>query len=174
MQPKQNEYELEDMDNPPPQGSSQPFIRPDITNIQIPSAEPNVPSIPPQPSPVQPLIYQQNPQIQPMIQPIYSTNIPMVQPQPYIQGGIIINQNQPLFPVQGITTNPIPMSCPYCKQQIITQVQTSFNCCACCFCCCFGIFYFLIQAIRGKELCCDDAIHRCPHCHNIVGTYGAL
>ena len=122
------------------------------------------------------VIYQPPGQIvyQPVAQPLYGQNIVVAQPQHLLQGGIVINQNQPLFAQQIFLVNPVNMICPFCKQQINTLVETHFNCGACCICCLLGVFYFLMQAVRGKDLMCNDATHRCPNCNNVVGQYQCL
>ena len=56
-----------------------------------------------------------------------------------------------------------------------TVVEKKCNCCACCLCCILGgVCYFVLQAVRGKDLCCGDAKHKCPYCNNVVGTYVSI
>ena len=122
----------------------------------------------------QEVIYQPPAQVIYQPQPLYGQNIIVAQPQPLLQGGIVINQNQPIFPQQMFLVNPVNIICPFCKQQISTTVETQFSCAACCICCLLGVFYFLMQAVRGKDLMCNDATHRCPNCNNVVGQYQCL
>ena len=122
----------------------------------------------------QQVIYQPPAQVIYQPQPLYGQNIIVAQPQPLLQGGIVINQNQPIFPQQMFLVNPVNIICPFCKQQISTTVETQFSCAACCICCLLGVFYFLMQAVRGKDLMCNDATHRCPNCNNVVGQYQCL
>ena len=69
-------------------------------------------------------------------------------------------------------TTPITLVCQFCKKPITTEVSKSLDICACllCYCTCI-MFYVCVQAIRKKDLCCWNAKHRCPYCHNVVGTY---
>ena len=177
MQPIENEYEPMNKDNinenPPPIITDQPYSKPQIQdNLVQPQASPVPqainPMINPPPQPQPQVVYQP-----PVAQPMYA---PVVGPQPPLlqAGNIVVNQTGPFFPMQPMTVNPVQMICPFCKQNITTTVETQFNCCACCICCVIGVCYFIMQAVRGKDLCCDDATHRCPHCNNVVGTYQCL
>ena len=65
------------------------------------------------------------------------------------------------------------MICPHCNQNIVTEVETQFNCANCCLCCWNWIIWLIVQLARDKELNCTDATHRCPNCKNIVGKYDA-
>ena len=168
MDPNQNVYEQNNMGNAPPQGSSEPLIAP---------VPPNAPSYTPQVPPQQQPMYQPPPQVQPVIQPIQPVIQPVVQPvvvqpQPVVSGAIVINQTSPVY-LPRFGTIPTSMVCPYCQRQIFTAVEKTFNMGACCIFCWFGIFYCIIQAIRGKEMCCEDATHKCPLCQRVVGTYTA-
>ena len=142
----------------------------------------------------QPQMYQQPPPIQapPQVayqQPMYQP--PVYQPpasQPIIQV-VQTNNNSPKTPVTTVeevvhvtsnshlTTSPVSAFCPFCKKNVVTVPETSCN---------FGNFlcflftYPLIfipwcffQTSRGKELCCLDAIHKCPICGSIIGNYTA-
>ena len=93
---------------------------------------------------------------------------------------LIINQTSPSV----ITTvvinpdyfklNPITIQCPFCHRMITTDVKTSWSCLALCLWGFTGwIPYFCIQCCRGKELCCQNAVHYCPCCNNQIGKYSA-
>ena len=104
---------------------------------------------------------------------VYSNqNIQRMNNQP---NQIIVNQPvQPAIIVTNanIGTSPIATTCVCCGHQITTVVETSLNICSCLLCCYTGLFlYLLIKLCLGKDLCCCDAIHRCPNCGAILGTY---
>ena len=196
MQHNPNEYQPilnENTQNiPPPQINPQPNPQSDLIDKPIPSVNPNINEninaninenvnanaqpFTGQAVPVQQPMLQPQPQVvyQPAVQPLYGPNVIVAQPQPLLQGGIIVNQGQPFFPIQPINVNPVPMTCPFCKNQMTTVVEKKFSCAACCICVLIGVCYFIMQAVRGKDLFCDDATHRCPHCNNVVGTYVCL
>ena len=172
-----NEYQPINNDNNnnlnAPTVNAQPPMQPQPMSNPILPPEPN--NQQPYPQPQQPL-YQPPPQVvyQPVAQPVYGQNIIVAQPQPVVQGAIVINQNQPFIQRQIFMVSPVSMVCPFCQQQISTRVETQFNLAACCICCWIGVFYFIMQAIRGKDLCCDDARHICPNCNHEVGRYQCL
>ena len=63
-------------------------------------------------------------------------------------------------------------TCQHCQQKVMTQSIQTFNKCTCLFCCCTGIvIYAVIQLIRGKDICCYDAEHRCPNCKETIALY---
>ena len=171
MQPIENEYDPmnkeNDNANPPPIINDQQYTKPqEQQNLVPPQASPVPGAINPMNNTQPQLLYQQ-----PAVQPMYA---PVVGQPPLLSGNIVINQNQPFLPMQPLLVNPVQMICPFCKQNITTTVERQFNCCACCLCWLIGVFYFIIQAVRGKDLCCDDATHRCPQCNNVIGVYQCL
>ena len=99
-----------------------------------------------------------------------------IQPQGvYMQPAIIVNQASPI-----VTNNsnaglsPYTTVCPFCRSQITTSVETSWNCCACLLCCYTGfLIYACIQLCNNKSLLCCDATHRCPNCGSIISHYYA-
>ena len=90
---------------------------------------------------------------------------------------IVVNQQnagQVLYNPDMFKLTPVSIICPSCKKPIITNVETSFSCLACLFCCCtYLLFYICIQAIRGKDICCQDADHKCPFCGRLIASYRA-
>ena len=121
---------------------------------------------------------------------------PTPQPQPYMNNypngiNVYSNQNiqqmnnqpnqiivnQPVQPAIIVTnanigTSPIATTCISCGHQITTVVETSLNICSFLLCCYTGLFpYLLIKICLGKDILCCDAIHRCPNCQAILGTY---
>ena len=69
-------------------------------------------------------------------------------------------------------TFPHEVQCPFCHKKIQTNVETSCNMGSCCLCFWLScITWAIILLISGKEIGCADAIHRCPNCKNIIGTY---
>ena len=94
------------------------------------------------------------------------------------QPAIVVNQAQPqvVNVVSGQTfgTNPVSITCQFCKNPVTTVVQKKCNCCTCCLCCMMGIVFFVcIQCCRNKEIGCSDATHTCPSCGQILGTYNS-
>ena len=129
------------------------------------------------------------------VQPPYQG--PPGQPQPMYQGPppgqppyqgpppgqptpVVINQTTPLvvntvvFSPDMFKLSPVNITCPFCRQMVTTRVQTSCSCCACCFCL-FTTFlcYCIVQCIRGKNLICQNAVHSCPNCKQVIGRYEA-
>ena len=92
---------------------------------------------------------------------------------------LVINQPIPnrivVANMAKIGTSPFSCTCIFCGVPITTSVETSCNCCACLLCCWTGfLLYACIQICSGRDICCCDAIHRCPNCKRVVGTYSAL
>ena len=70
---------------------------------------------------------------------------------------------------------PRVINCPFCLQNVTTNVETSFSCCALCIFMFTGLLIFMcIQLIRGKDILCQNATHYCPNCKNTVGIYKAI
>ena len=89
---------------------------------------------------------------------------------------IVVNQNAPYvrtnFEVN--RSSAFYTTCQFCQQKVLTKSIQTFNCCTCLFCCCTGcLFYSIIQIIRGKDICCYDAIHRCPNCGQTICEYNS-
>ena len=115
------------------------------------------------------------PQYMPPGQPM----TPLVQPAPLqpvtgvaVNQPIVVNQVVPGY-LTKFKTSPVSMVCPYCNNQIITQVRTEFNCCNCCFCWFFCLIWLIVQLASDKELNCTDATHYCPSCNRLLGQYKA-
>ena len=116
---------------------------------------------------------------QPYVQQQYSSPVIVASSIPPTGGAIIINQPIPSLVIttgrQMTGTSPVSMCCPYCNQQIFTNVEKECNCITCflcwvtgfCFCCCY-------QCCVGKEIGCCDAIHRCPSCGAVIGKYNSF
>ena len=84
---------------------------------------------------------------------------------------IVVNQVEP-YTKNVIRSSSFSTTCQHCKEKVMTKSVTKFNCGTCLFCCCTGIIiYFVIQLIRGKDICCYDAIHKCPNCKQIIAEY---
>ena len=100
-------------------------------------------------------------------QPVTYNSVPVASNQ-------VVAINQQLDPNQ-FKLSPIVVKCPYCFQTTTTTVETSCSCCACCVCFMTGfVLYLCIQSCRGKEYCCQDAVHRCPNCGKDIGFYKAI
>ena len=97
-------------------------------------------------------------------------------PQPHQQ--IIVNQ--PIQPqviyidTANMKTSPCNMTCPFCKNQITTQVKKTFNWYNCIFCLWAGICCWAgIQFCKSKDLNCNDSEHFCPYCRNKIADYSS-
>ena len=119
---------------------------------------------PPQPQPM-PV----NPVMAPGIAPGMAPGVAMVQPT-----AVVVNQVVPSYSVVAHTSSPFSTVCPSCKNQITTTAVQTFNCATCCMCCYTGLVLFIcIQCCRGKDLCCYDAVHKCPVCGQTVAIYNS-
>ena len=107
---------------------------------------------------------------QPLAQPI-QVGTPMYQP-PMQNQPLVVNQYVPLLNTH-FKTSPVALVCPHCNQNIVTEVETQFNCANCCLCCWNWVIWLVIQLVRDKEFNCTDATHRCPNCKNVLGKYDA-
>ncbi len=106
-------------------------------------------------------------QAMPLNQPMYTQQpIPQIQAQP-----IVVNQYVPYAPPMKFKTSPVQMICPFCKNNIRTLVDVQFNCLNCCFCFCFCMIWLLVMLIQEKDLNCSNAIHKCPSCGKVLGSY---
>ena len=98
-------------------------------------------------------------------------------PQYPSQQEVVKNQTQAqvVQVVQGIQpfgTQPVSITCQFCKQPVTTEVVKSCSCCSCCLCIMTGLFIWIcIQCCRNKEINCWDAQHKCPNCQQILGNY---
>ena len=101
---------------------------------------------------------------------------PPVQVQPAQPAQVVpITTNQMVDDVNKYKLSPVVTKCPHCYQQVTTNVETSCSCCACCVCCLTGfVIYACIQCCRGKDICCQDAVHRCPSCQKDIYYYKAM
>ena len=101
---------------------------------------------------------------------------------------IIVNQQLPTVTPITFTTNPVQMVCPYCLQNIVSNVEKNFNCLTC-------LFYLFISALCAIPIlicngicnsgglnfgycncdcdCCCDAEHFCPNCGKIIGSHNS-
>ena len=95
---------------------------------------------------------------------------------------IIINQHIPTS--TAFRLEPTRVICPYCKNDIISEVEESFNCCTC-------LLYFVIVLLCAIPClfcsglcnnncycvndigcgCCCDATHKCPKCKKVIGFH---
>ena len=102
---------------------------------------------------------------------------PAVQPvvgQPGYTAAIVVNQGGAGLALPANTSKSYATTCPGCGQSIMTNSIRTFNCCTCLLCYCTGILCFLcIQACRGKDFCCYDAVHSCPNCGRTLASYNS-
>ena len=101
---------------------------------------------------------------------------------PQFQGqqgqAIVVNQAQPqvvnVISGQTFGTDPVSITCQFCKNPVTTVVQKKCNCGTCCLCCISGILIFIcVQSCRNKEIGCNDATHTCPSCGQVLGNYNS-
>ena len=111
----------------------------------------------------------------------------VVPPNPYLQPAAFqapynpqqVISNQPLPQVIYIDTSKLGTSpsfytCPFCRNQITTEVKKKFNWFSCALCWWAGICCWAgLQFCRNKELNCNDAEHYCPICRNKIGDYSS-
>ena len=106
--------------------------------------------------------------------PQMKINVHPINPSPQ---QVVINQTQPqILRVISLQfgTHPIAITCQFCRSPITTVVEKSFNCCSCLLCYFTSlIFWIIIQAVRGKEINCWNAVHSCPNCGQILGKYSS-
>ena len=100
---------------------------------------------------------------------------PAVQPIPnQVGAAIIVNQGGGGVAQTANTSKPFAATCPGCGKGIMTNSVRTCNCCTCLLCYCTGIIFFLcIQACRGKDFCCYDAVHSCPECGRTIASYNS-
>jgi hypothetical protein len=99
----------------------------------------------------------------------------MAQPQTGQAQVVPITTNQMVDDPKKYKLSPVVTKCPHCFQQVTTNVETSCSCCACCVCCMTAfVVYACIQCCRGKDICCQDAVHRCPSCQKDIYYYKAM
>jgi hypothetical protein len=99
----------------------------------------------------------------------------MAQPQTGQAQVVPITTNQMVDYPNKYKLSPVVTKCPHCYQQVTTNVETQCSCCACCVCCMTAfVVYACIQCCRGKDICCQDAVHRCPSCQKDIYYYKAM
>jgi hypothetical protein len=83
------------------------------------------------------------------------------------------NLNSDLFNLkQVLTSKPVFIVCPYCKEPTMTAARQKCNCGNLCCCICFGLGGWIVfQALRKKDINCMDASHECLKCGKKVGDY---
>ena len=105
-----------------------------------------------------------NPAVQPVGQPVVQMPIQNQQP-------IIINQ---IHTQVQFRTVPVTMTCPYCSNTITTLTRSELNFCSCLCCFCTGLLpWICYNMCTGKDMTCNDVIHKCPKCGTRVGSYSA-
>ena len=148
--------------------------------VQAPPYQGPPPGQPPYqgPPPGQPL-YQGPPPGQPPYQGPPPGQPPYQGPPPGQPTPVVVNQTTPVvvntaFPQEMFKLSPVTVACPFCHNTVSTEVKTSCDCGACClFCITTLLFYVIIQLVRGKDLCCQDAEHICPNCKQVIARYSA-
>ena len=139
-----------------------------------PQAQPTQNLYPAQGGPIagEPMPIQPGQPITPVAQPYPNPN----PNQPFYQPPPIVNQQQPIVIYQqplNLKTSPTNVTCPYCRNQVVTLVETNFNCLNCLFCCWAFYLWIIVELVRGKDLNCTDATHKCPSCGKVIGYYSS-
>ena len=112
-----------------------------------------------------------SPQPQPII--INSANSSEVA-LPRRETSIVVNQVSPGISMIAHTYLPFETECPFCKKEITTDAIQTFNCGTCFLCYSTGFCLFCcIQICREKDICCYDAVHRCPYCRKTIAVYNS-
>ena len=109
------------------------------------------------------------------LQPSVIQEMPQSQVQ---QNQIIVNQQmQPKIIYVDSTnfkTNPCITFCPFCKNQIQTQVNKKCNWYSWLLCYCIGLApWMVLQCCRNKNVNCYNAEHFCPNCGNKIAEYNS-
>ena len=87
---------------------------------------------------------------------------------------IVVNQVSPGISMIAHTYLPFETECPFCKKEITTDAIQTFNCGTCFLCYSTGFCLFCcIQICREKDICCYDAVHRCPYCRKTIAVYNS-
>ena len=115
-------------------------------------------------------------------------NKPIIDAKSKTNNPIIVNQREPTL--TNFTAEPTQLICPYCKSDIISEVEESFNCCTCL----FMLFIIILCALPCLCIsglcnsnsgfafgdcncscdCCCDATHKCPKCKKIIGVHDSF
>ena len=115
-------------------------------------------------------------------------NKPIIDAKNKSNNPIIVNQREPTL--TNFTVEPAQLICPYCKSDIISEVEESFNCCTCL----FMLFIIILCALPCLCIsglcnsnsgfafgdcncscdCCCDATHKCPKCKKIIGVHDSF
>ena len=72
-----------------------------------------------------------------------------------------------------LKSEPVTMTCPFCKNLITTRTYSTCNYVACCCFLLFNIFYCCVQICSGKNVLCVDITHTCPNCGRVIGHYNS-
>ena len=73
--------------------------------------------------------------------------------------------------VPKLKSQPVTMTCRFCRNLITTRTESNLNFLACCCCLIFNILYCCVQICADKNVCCCDITHVCPKCGGILGYY---
>ena len=115
----------------------------------------------------------------------YAEPIQITQKQ---NNAIIINQQLPTETPITFSTDPVNMKCPYCLQNITSEVEKKYNCLTCLFFL-FAIIFCAIPLLICSGICnsatglninpscdcecCCDAEHACPNCGKNIGSHNS-
>ena len=115
----------------------------------------------------------------------YAEPIQITQKQ---NNAIIINQQLPTETPITFSTDPVNMKCPYCLQNITSEVEKKCNCLTCLFFL-FAIIFCAIPLLICSGICnsatglninpscdcecCCDAEHVCPNCGKNIGSHNS-
>lgn len=111
----------------------------------------------------------QNPSSYPPSMPTYSYQ-PPIQNQPQT---IVIKQYINIAPLN-LGTSPRSIVCPCCQNNITTIVEKTCNFWDFLLLAYFWIAWVVVKIVKGKNVCCINATHKCPQCGQIIGKYNSL
>ena len=81
------------------------------------------------------------------------------------------SEKSPIIVPVELESKPVVMICANCQVPIKSRTESKWNYISCVFCFFCGFCYFIIQAIRKRNILCFDVTHRCPRCGAILGVY---
>lgn len=108
-----------------------------------------------------------------------SAQVGMVATSPTV-GQQPVNQTT-IFPVEPVITAqprpvvygecPVLCICPYCQHQVVSLVRREPGCATISWVICLFLFFGIFGLIPLCTESCHDAIHTCPVCRGVIGTY---
>ncbi|XP_070548001.1 lipopolysaccharide-induced tumor necrosis factor-alpha factor homolog [Ptychodera flava] len=84
----------------------------------------------------------------------------------------VVTTTTTVFAVPQLGPSPTAVTCPNCRQSVVSEVEMSANtmawmCCVIMFLCGLWLCCFIPLCMAS----CQDATHRCPNCKHVLGKY---